>query len=221
MNTIDAQYLPMLAAFAGKQDVRYYLNGMLIEKAGCGGAYLVATNGHAMLVVHDETAEVGDKPMIVPLPPLLVAQSKHARRVTFDGKRATLSGLAVRSLLDADDGFVLQIAAREIDGRYPNWRCVFPATEMAYGPACIANDVLRMLLAIRPGGADSRRSTRGNPILHVADNRQRGAGVVVARFSGFPHIVALLMPMRDCSLLPGVIPFAPAVEPAPAPTQEA
>jgi hypothetical protein len=58
--TISAKYLPLLDAFRAKSDVRYYLDGIRIEPHETEDAYLVATNGLQLVVVHDAEAVVDE-----------------------------------------------------------------------------------------------------------------------------------------------------------------
>ena len=48
-----AQFLPLISSFMAKTDIRYYLNGFVIERAVRGGVYVVATDGHTLGAVYD------------------------------------------------------------------------------------------------------------------------------------------------------------------------
>lgn len=118
---IQAVYLPALAQFAAKQDVRYYLNGFLIEPAPkhIGGVYLVASDGHTCCVIHDPDGS-SDGTYIMPVTPALVSHCKpHSddvlgiKYLTFDGQMATLSD---------NTGPLLAEKCQPIDGQYPDWR---------------------------------------------------------------------------------------------------
>ena len=50
----NIEYLPMLAAFAAKQDARYYLNGFHVKPHPEKGVILTATDGHCLVTIHDE-----------------------------------------------------------------------------------------------------------------------------------------------------------------------
>jgi hypothetical protein len=47
--TIDFKVLKALMLFAGKSDIRYYLNGLHIEQSATG-TVAVATNGHVIAI---------------------------------------------------------------------------------------------------------------------------------------------------------------------------
>lgn len=50
----NIEYLPMLAAFAAKNDVRYFLNGFHVKPHPEKGVILTATDGHCLINIHDE-----------------------------------------------------------------------------------------------------------------------------------------------------------------------
>ena len=55
---VNADLFKLVHAAISKEETRYYLNGVFIEPHPVGGAVLVATDGHRMLVAHDEKGEV-------------------------------------------------------------------------------------------------------------------------------------------------------------------
>jgi len=57
----QAKYLKILYPFMAQGDIRYYLNAMHIEPHPGGGAILVATNGHMMMVIRDIEAVCTEK----------------------------------------------------------------------------------------------------------------------------------------------------------------
>lgn len=50
----NIEYLPMLAAFAAKQDPRYFLKGFHVKPHPEKGVILTATDGHCLVTIHDE-----------------------------------------------------------------------------------------------------------------------------------------------------------------------
>lgn len=73
----QARFLPMIAPFMAAQDIRYYLNGFLIERAERGGVYLVATNGHALAAIHDPQGILeGEESIIIRREPNLARACK-------------------------------------------------------------------------------------------------------------------------------------------------
>ena len=54
---ISTSFYTVASLVAAKEDVRSYLKGVRIEPAPQGGALIVATDGHRILVAHDSMAE--------------------------------------------------------------------------------------------------------------------------------------------------------------------
>ena len=108
--TITKGQVQALLKIAPKKDVRYYLNGALLEVNGVG-AWLVATDGHVMLAGlvtgNIEMREQGR--WIIPRDALEIAAKLKKYAVTLVvGDRCSLGGLP----------FV------PVDGNYPDWRRV-------------------------------------------------------------------------------------------------
>ena len=176
MNTISAKYMQFLSAFIAKQDVRYYLCGLLIEKAE-KGAFLVAMDGHKIAVVHDEDAVV-DETMLVDVPALIVTQSKKGETIRFDGETASVFG--------AEGDLIGSARAKKIDGNYPLWRAVIPKPCAKAFDSAVNVDYLAVAKLV-PGGR--YRSV-------VAYNHEHGRPITL-RFPEAPEIIAAIMPMRS------------------------
>lgn len=116
---------------------RYYLQGVLIEPATRGrpGALMVATDGHSMLVIHDESAlNVPERGVILTLGvknkpgKLFTSGSKGTNRVSWNGELATVS----RLLSAAETGHnpscetLGAVPMTAIDASFPVWRRVMP-----------------------------------------------------------------------------------------------
>ena len=101
-----------------QQDVRYYLNGMLLET---GGAYLraVATDGHRLALCQAElSAKLDQQQVIVPRKGVLELQ----RLMTGDGDlEIELGANHVRIQLDG-----IRFTSKLIDGRFPEYERVIP-----------------------------------------------------------------------------------------------
>lgn len=134
----NIQYLPMLAAFAAKQDVRYCLNGFHVKPHPEKGVILSATDGHCLVTIHDEDG-FSDGEYIYPISKALVkaANKKHfpsTQNIFINDGVAMLT-----SIYDIIDTFTTfealdtlerkRIAHIEfispIDARYPNIGRVF------------------------------------------------------------------------------------------------
>ena len=105
-----------------QQDVRYYLNGLLLEIGG-GFVRAVATDGHRLALAE---MEVGDQPdavqqVIIPRKGILELQ-----RLLGDGEAITLSigTNHIRAHLDST-----RFTSKLIDGRFPDYDRVIPRPE--------------------------------------------------------------------------------------------
>lgn len=118
-------------------DVRYYLNGLLLEISE-GGAHLVGTDGHRMAVA----------PLELPTSPAVKEtgkKSKKAAATETNDAKIIIPRKTIYELLKllGDDGDVqigytdkhiqftlsdsLQLTSKLIDGQYPDWQSVIPA----------------------------------------------------------------------------------------------
>jgi len=175
---ISARYLPLLGDFRAKGDVRWYLDGILIEPHESAGAYLVATDGHRLLVIHDETAEV-DAPMLVNPVQLLITQSKGAVLADFDGKRCDLQ--------DEHEQFLLCAPAPLIDAHYPDWRSVVPSVE---GEPKVG--ALSQLLLTAIGKAPWKKDSAKASLFHLSGPDK----ATTVRLPELPEILIVIMPVR-------------------------
>lgn len=195
----EARFLPMLAKFAGKKDIRYYLNGFHVEAAEIGGVYLVAANGHAMLVIHDAAGCIHDcDPAVasIRMSPGLVAAAKSAARshcenhVILEGKRLSVSpGFGFEH---ADGELFVQGGDPFILGKYPNWRKTIPDfSKLKPGALVDGNDVnLDYLSLFNLGGSKFTGST-----ISLWHSEAPGSAMVV-QCLGTPEAVGIVMPAR-------------------------
>jgi DNA polymerase-3 subunit beta len=105
-------------SFAAKGDVRYYLNGVMVD-AGAEGVFLVATDGHAIAVARID------------------ATPHPARQYIIAGEVCDLIAKNKRKPIDFDIDAMRfdNINAVEVDGKYPDWRRVIqykPSPDIAF-----------------------------------------------------------------------------------------
>lgn len=127
---IPEQHLKAAITHAAKNDIRYYLNGVHIERHSDGTVVIVATDGHRMLVGLTKRAEPGE-PWTAILPcdgvkRALVGAGKAPLTLTIDTDEKGRNGLPLIQLGD--------ISLEQIDGKYPDWRRVYH-TDKANTPA--------------------------------------------------------------------------------------
>jgi hypothetical protein len=113
--TVSGSAFLKAATFASQDPTRYYLAGVYIEPSPKGGAVLVATDGHGMVIAHDPGATVTGS-AIVSLPAALMSACKAKRgndpQVTIEGGFATVGDLTAPNVI--------------VDGSFPDWRRVVP-----------------------------------------------------------------------------------------------
>lgn len=112
--TISAPMLRAVSLAAPSKDIRYYLNGVLVQ-ARKGRILLVATDGHRIHVGLGGVTEQPDFDVIVPIDAVRVVTRAA-------GKKAE----TVRLSINSEDGVLNDLNFRPVDGRYPDWRRVIP-----------------------------------------------------------------------------------------------
>jgi hypothetical protein len=117
--------------YASKEETRYYLNGVCVQPAGIGGAYIVATDGHCMFVGHDPQATC-TRSVIVPTNALKFGKEWSAcsdakyRSVTYDGQALSLMG-------EGEQPHTYDMMhAPEVDGSFPDWTRIVPKPAAAH-----------------------------------------------------------------------------------------
>jgi DNA polymerase-3 subunit beta len=120
------------------QDVRYYLNGMLLE---VGGGFLrtVASDGHRLAIAQEAMESADFEPRQVILPRKGAMELYRLLSDQEDPLTLQIGSNTVRVLLE---GF--QFAAKLIDGRYPDYQRVMPKDITRV--ATIDRDTLRAAL---------------------------------------------------------------------------
>lgn len=173
-----------VALAAGQQDIRYYLNGMLIEQAK-DGLYLVATDGHrmhAMRVRQDAPLPSGAQVIIPNAAIAKVKPSRHMATIVVEVADDMRSG----SL--AYFGDIFPFTAEE--GRYPDWRRVLPREATVDGVGASLDPDYLADVAKAAVLMGSKKGAAAAPQLAFAGQR----GAVRALIQGQPEFVATIMP---------------------------
>jgi hypothetical protein len=111
---LSAKAVRLAYAFAAKQDIRYYLNGVNVEPAKGGGAIITGTDGRRVVQVLDREAS-NVEPVIMKLDAASQAFLKRGEYVSteFEEKRV--------AILNADRiPMHLQFEHFAVDGKYPD-----------------------------------------------------------------------------------------------------
>lgn len=205
MLTTKALHIAYLAHFvAGPKDVRYYLQGFHAEPHPDGGALLVAADGYAMLVIHDEEAEI-DETAIYPISPELLraVKRKGATDVAFcDGSAAVYWG---------GDKPTLTVEAVPLDGEFPQWAKVaqiqIEAARDMQTACCMDVELLSKLKCFALNGRE-----RNGVVLRTVD----ASCAMLFLPDWHPNMWGLIMPMRGVRDLEDIVPaWLEKVLPAP------
>ena len=182
--------LKACARIAAKQDIRYYLNGVLVE-ADSEGTTLVATDGHRMLIVRHHAANKIDAPTSFIMPREVIAQA-------VSGIPRALRKLPI--MLTPADGDMWSMPLPQlpgsarmefspIQGKFPEWRKVIPAR--VSGMAGHYNPKFTADFALAAEDVAYARSTRGSPIT-VVQNAE-GPAIVRSTLCHADEFLGILM----------------------------
>lgn len=197
----NIQYLPMLAAFAAKQDVRYYLNGFHVKPHPEKGVILSATDGHCLVTIHDEDG-FSDGEYIYPISKALVkaANKKHLpsiQNIFINDGVAMLT--SIYDIIDTFTTFeALGIDERKlishiefispIDARYPNAGKLFKSrlSDENLKPASTIGMNVNLLSRL----SKLNYCKINAAVLHLAEKNS-----LIAVMGLKKEIVAMIMPM--------------------------
>jgi hypothetical protein len=205
--TVPVADLLRVTPFKGTDDIRYYLNGVLVMPYE-DHALLMATNGHWMAIYESKESRV-DKERILELPAWFLAQMIQAERGARvdDTDEEDESGYAPsyspapKTLLVNDEKSRLVVKANYeevlvkpglpfIDGKFPDYLKVLP------DPATLEQGIfypvaVHYLAAL--GEASDGNDSNGITCYH---QRNAPDKPVVFRFEKLPELIVALMPLR-------------------------
>ena len=178
------------AVITPKSDIRYYLNGILIEKHHEKGAIIVTTDGHRMLVCYDEHAEFSDDmPVIVRFEKETLAMAR--KPASLDKPLFIASNDGDKSVSVDIGGVTFCSGGEVLDGTFPDWRRVCPnqtgdSAAACYNVAYLADwSPVSRYLAIN-GNVQA--------VTIRAENETSSAAVF---FYGVDYAFGVIMPMRE------------------------
>lgn len=114
------RYLHAALICAAEQDIRYYLNGVLVEISESGVRY-VATDGHRCLCLRDDTASGPIAQIIVPRE--IVSRLPHRYANPSTGPMLTYDTDNLKGECRIGD-----LMFKPVDGKFPDYRKVIPET---------------------------------------------------------------------------------------------
>jgi DNA polymerase-3 subunit beta len=137
--TVQAKYFLAAWQFISTHESRHFLRGVHVEPHPDGGALLVATNGHILCAIHDETAKIGDGESWICFAPQSIRTALNKRdagHLHFVGNSAYVTtqdwtkrqGATGQSPAILTEHHIAVSWAPPIDATYPQWRASLPAT---------------------------------------------------------------------------------------------
>jgi len=194
--SFSPKYLPILAAFMAKNDIRYYLNGVLVEKAPQGGVFLVATNGHQLIAIHDKDGSIeGQNQAVLSISAGLITSAKKCGDGTSSmyGKyKVLVSGARIMVAADLDGYTELFIQPGKciVEGNFPKWRTVIPDFAKLKRGCMEFNDMNAVYL--KPLSVLAERGFAAISAWQQEDDK----GAFVFQIHKMPEAIIVTMPFR-------------------------
>lgn len=195
---IDGELFIDVRRAAAEDDPRYYLDGVLIEPHPDKGAFLVATNGRAMLVAHDKKATAPRSAVIklelteIPDEPELDEWGDPLPRAGFEGSRLRFSLGQGKDFIACFShswnaqwrrGLITEVTPASA---YPDWRTPLKdETPASASDRPLANAFDPALL---------QRIANGRPVQMTPSEHQ--GGPYHLHFHNRPNLCGRIMPMR-------------------------
>ena len=130
--TIPTAQFQAIASFRAVGDIRYYLNGVLLE-TGPQGAFIVATDGFAMAAARIDREPMADSRIILPLGII-----EQIEKLKLKKNPAFIIELPEQKFKGTLKTLDYEMQFNGVDAKYPNWRSVarhtFDGTAVAYDP---------------------------------------------------------------------------------------
>lgn len=188
---LPPEYISALKLFCGKNDVRYYLNGILLEifptqDNGFSEGRLVATDGHRLGMFRLTNLEVNTDTTISAIIPLDLLNWKANPNLPI---MVTLgpseSGSKSRSLSLSQGSTAT--SGKSIDGMYPDYRRIIP-TKKASGEAAQFNPAY-----IADVGKAAKLVGNSKSFATIGHN---GENAALVHFPNNAEFIGVIMPLR-------------------------
>jgi hypothetical protein len=192
--SIKTTHVKALQLFCAIKDARYYLYGMLLE-TGQNGAFIVATDGHALAAARVCSDPMPDYQLILPAdtvsamskckaPAVIVTLPETAGKWVIGTKRKIIVQIPDKA------GYCLQLSSEEVDGEFPDWRLA-AKHEQGFEPTFCSPKYIKRV-------DDAARIIKGTPLGEVAGHLSPGSngGCAFAWLDNVGDACAWVMPMR-------------------------
>jgi DNA polymerase-3 subunit beta len=183
--TLEPKHVLAALLFAANKDVRYYLNGILIEATDTG-TRVTATDGHTLATMRATAVNGmgGEEKRSFIIPRAAIEQIKGAIAKTPQTLRVHIDEGAHTLLVDE-----MRIPFQPIDGRFPDYRAIVPPTASGkpaqFNPELLARFGKAAKLLKKRGGGHS---------TYLRHNGEQGTLVTLVDVECFAGVI---MPMRD------------------------
>jgi DNA polymerase-3 subunit beta len=194
--TIDHSIIKALLICAAKHDVRYYLNGVCVDARANGYVVLVATDGHRLLaypVAVDNIEALAPGEYIIPREALEAVKPAKAGRIVLpihidivtapDTPDPERVGVTIKGKTTITVTGATSAVTAPIDGQYPNWRRIVPAST--------SGEIAQFNADYVSGFGDVCKLLGGSYGPYI--NHNGGACAVV---TNLPGALGLIMPLR-------------------------
>jgi len=176
---MSKKYLPIIAPFMGKNDVRRFLNGFFVEPHPQQGILIVATDGVVMAVVHDKEGSTNGQWICAPSKELIADAKKKIvddEFIEFTKDRAILDG---RSFI-----------SEPVDSKYVDYRKPLKDLPSTNGRASSMVVNLSYVRVLEP--AIKASSSKYSGVRFQGSK----TGPCLAKINGLPEFFAVIMPMK-------------------------
>ena len=179
--TVNLMTLRAANVCVSKEETRYYLKGVCLQ-GDASGLYMVATDGHRLVAFRDDTLSFETRfEVIIPTDTIAkIKVNKKAPQATITIEENNGKKQVTIDYLDA------KMTVQAIDGTFPDWRRVVPATVSGqigqFNPTYLADFVKVM-----------RELDCDNKLISIGHNGNDAA--IIGLDIDFDY-VALIMPVR-------------------------
>lgn len=185
-----AAFIAAASVVQASQDIRYYLNGILIEKGPDNHPIIVATDGHRLIAAIDDNGLCSDdmpESVIIDFGLETLRAAKLAKNLDSPLQIDVQSPLDVHTTI----GEITTNGSKTIDGTYPDWRRIAKDTagkSAGWFNASYVADFERVARFLNP----ERNKTLTSITLRSDDGNTSAA----VYFGNAPYAFGILMPMR-------------------------
>jgi DNA polymerase-3 subunit beta len=202
VDSIKASFNPVhlvrLMPFKAVQDIRYYLNGICVERAE-KGVYLIATDGHTMAVAHDPDGVLeGSDRITIHVSKELAAAAKKAKPIHDLAQKVLVVGQRLRIAVDFESHGPLESFVQPGDslvpGHFPDWRKVLPDFGKLQRGAFKGDEGVNAQYAARCAQALGTSKFTGMSLWQEGPSKP-----IVVQLDAARDLIIILMPMRGDS----------------------